>query len=70
MTSIPLSEIKNSIHKIDNKKQKVFFCQAGIRSKHAVSILNNLNIKNCFSLKEGAKQIIDTYEVLKTSQDK
>jgi sulfur-carrier protein adenylyltransferase/sulfurtransferase len=70
VTSIPLSEIKNSIHKIDNKKQKVFFCQAGIRSKHAVSILNNLNIKNCFSLKEGAKQIIDTYEVLKTSQDK
>ncbi|MFD0835855.1 molybdopterin-synthase adenylyltransferase MoeB [Mariniflexile aquimaris] len=70
VTSIPLSELENSIDKIDNKKQKVFFCQAGIRSKQAVSILNNLNIKNCFSLKEGAKQIIDTYEVLKTSHDK
>ncbi|MGK0254198.1 MAG: molybdopterin/thiamine biosynthesis adenylyltransferase/rhodanese-related sulfurtransferase [Mariniflexile sp.] len=58
ITSIPLSELKNSIHKIDSGKQKVVFCQSGIRSKQAVSILNNLNIPNCFSIKEGASEII------------
>ncbi|MFG6687330.1 molybdopterin-synthase adenylyltransferase MoeB [Mariniflexile sp. HNIBRBA6329] len=67
--SIPLSELENSINKIDTEKQKVVFCQSGIRSKQAVSILNKANIKNCYSLKEGVKQIIDAYEVLKTSQD-
>ena len=57
ITSIPLSELENSIHKIDSGKQKVVFCQSGIRSKQAVSILNNLNISNCFSIKEGASEI-------------
>jgi adenylyltransferase/sulfurtransferase len=59
ITSIPLSELKNSIHKIDSEKKKVIFCQAGIRSKQAVSILNNLNISNCYSIKEGASEIIE-----------
>ncbi|MBP0904878.1 molybdopterin-synthase adenylyltransferase MoeB [Mariniflexile gromovii] len=69
ITSIPLSELENSINKIDTEKQKVVFCQSGIRSKQAVSILNKANIKNCYSLKEGVEQIIDAYEVLKTSQN-
>jgi len=59
ITSIPLSELKNSIHKIDSEKKKVIFCQAGIRSKQAVSILNSLNISNCYSIKEGASEIIE-----------
>ena len=58
VTLIPLSELKTSIHKIDSEKQKVIFCQSGIRSKKAVSILNNLNITNCYSIKEGASEII------------
>ena len=62
ITRIPLSELENSVHKLDSEKQKVVFCQSGIRSKQAVSILNKLNINNCFSLKEGVfeiKNIID-----------
>lgn len=57
ITSIPLGELKNSIHKIDSEKKKVIFCQAGIRSKQAVTILNNLKISNCYSIKEGAAEI-------------
>ena len=57
ITPIPLSELKNSIHKIDSEKKKVIFCQAGIRSKQAVSILNSLSISNCYSIKEGAAEI-------------
>ncbi len=60
--SIPLLELEKSIHKIESQKKKVIFCQAGIRSKQAVSILNSLNITNCYSIKEGAweiKNIID-----------
>lgn len=57
ITSIPLNELENSINKIDSEKLKVIFCQSGIRSKQAVSILNQLNINNCFSLKERAFEI-------------
>lgn len=55
--SIPLSELENSIHKIDSEKRKVIFCQSGTRSKQAVSILKNLNIADCYSIKEGASEI-------------
>ena len=41
VTSIPLSELENSIDKIENKKQKVFFFTV----KHAKK-LYSLNIKN------------------------
>ncbi|MEN3324246.1 HesA/MoeB/ThiF family protein [Mariniflexile soesokkakense] len=68
-TSIPLSELKNSINKIDSEKQKVIFCQSGIRSKQAVSILNKLNISDCFSLKEGASEIIKRIKHLQGSQN-
>src|SRR5690606_32527449 len=33
ITSIPLSELENSIDKILTEKQKVIFCQSGMRSK-------------------------------------
>lgn len=58
VTVIPLSELEHLLHKIDTKKQIAVFCQSGIRSKKAVSILKNLNVKNCFSLKEGAEAIL------------
>lgn len=58
ITAIPLSELKNSIDKIDSEKQKVIFCQSGIRSKKAVTILQKLDKKNCFSLKEGALELM------------
>jgi len=56
---IPLSELENSLDKIDSKKEKVIFCQVGIRSKTAVSILHKHNINKSYSLKEGAFEILE-----------
>jgi sulfur-carrier protein adenylyltransferase/sulfurtransferase len=58
-TYIPLSELENSLNKIDLKKEKVIFCQAGIRSKTAVSILQKHNINKSYSVKEGASIILE-----------
>ncbi|GAA3629737.1 molybdopterin-synthase adenylyltransferase MoeB [Flavivirga jejuensis] len=57
VTSIPLSELEQSIHKIDSEKQKVIFCQSGIRSKKAISLLKSLEVTNCYSIVEGALEI-------------
>ncbi len=57
VTAIPLSELEQSIDKIDSEKQKAIFCQSGIRSKKAVSILKTLEITNCYSIIEGALEI-------------
>lgn len=54
---MPLSEFEKHIDKIDKTKESAFFCQSGIRSKTAVSILQRHNILNSFSIKEGALQI-------------
>lgn len=58
-TCIPLSEFKNNINKIDSEKEKMIFCQAGIRSKIAVSFLQKLNINKSYSVKEGASEILE-----------
>ena len=57
VTSIPLSKLQTLTNRIDPLKKKVLFCQAGVRSKHAVLLLQQLNIDHCFSLIEGASQI-------------
>ncbi len=57
VTSIPLSELEKNLSKIDSTKKKIFFCQSGIRSIRAVELLQELDIQNCFSLKEGALEI-------------
>jgi adenylyltransferase/sulfurtransferase len=59
VTYIPLSQLKHSLNKIEKGKKKAFFCQSGIRSKNAVSILHELNINDCFSIIEGAYEIKD-----------
>ncbi|MEH6536147.1 MAG: rhodanese-like domain-containing protein [Psychroserpens sp.] len=59
VTYIPLSELEHNIDKIDSTKKKVLFCQSAVRSKRAVNLLQELNIKNTFSLKEGASEIIN-----------
>jgi len=56
---IPLSQLENNLDKIDVTKKKAVFCQSGIRSKQAVSILHALNINDCFSITEGASEIND-----------
>lgn len=58
-TCIPLSELENNLEKIDSEKEKMIFCQAGIRSKAAVSILQKLNIYKSYSVKEGASEILE-----------
>jgi sulfur-carrier protein adenylyltransferase/sulfurtransferase len=63
-TYIPLSELENSLDKIDLKKEKVIFCQVGIRSKTAVSILQKHNINKSYSVKEGASEILEYMTLL------
>jgi adenylyltransferase/sulfurtransferase len=57
-TLIPLGEFEDNLDKIDSKKEKIIFCQAGVRSKTAVSILQKHNINKSYSLKEGASEIV------------
>lgn len=57
VTYIPLSELETSLHKIDLSRKKALFCKSGMRSKHAVRVLQSLNINNCFSIVEGATEI-------------
>jgi len=58
---IPLSELELHFDKIDSEKEKIIFCQSGIRSKKAVALLQKNNINNCYSLKEGALAILEHY---------
>lgn len=57
ITQIPLSELEKNLNKIDLKKDVFLFCQSGVRSKKALSILKTLNINNCFNIKEGVSTI-------------
>jgi adenylyltransferase/sulfurtransferase len=57
VTNIPLSQLQQHLDKIDSSKKKAIFCQSGIRSKHTVEILQELEIQNCFSINEGASDI-------------
>ncbi len=58
---IPLSELELNLDKIDSEKEKIIFCQSGIRSKKAVALLQKNNINNCYNLKEGAIAILEHY---------
>ncbi len=55
---IPLSALESQLELISLIKDKAIFCQSGIRSKTAVSILKKYNINNCYSIREGASEII------------
>ena len=55
---IPLGELEQELDKIDSEKNKVIFCQIGIRSKTAVEILQKHNQNSCYNLKGGAVAII------------
>lgn len=57
VTEIPLSTLKHHIDKISTNKEKALFCHSGIRTKSAISILNQHNIHDCYSIKEGATEI-------------
>nr|WP_262497918.1 HesA/MoeB/ThiF family protein [Flavivirga eckloniae] len=59
VTYIPLSELESQLNKINPEKKKAIFCQSGIRSKRAVSMLNDFEINNCYSIIEGAPEILE-----------
>ena len=58
VTQIPLSDLENQLHQLETEKDLVLFCQSGIRSKKAVSVLKDFKINNCYYLNEGAYDII------------
>src|SRR5690606_37660659 len=55
--NIPLNQLESNLNIIDSSKEIMIFCQSGIRSKRAVSLLRKLGILQCFSIKEGALEI-------------
>ncbi len=55
---IPLDTLTKNISRLSGEKDKIFFCQSGIRSKKALLIAQQHNIKNCYSLKEGAMALL------------
>lgn len=57
VTAIPLSVFEKNIDKIDPEKIKIIFCQIGVRSIKAVSILKKHHVRNSYSLKEGAAEL-------------
>lgn len=59
---IPLNDLEQNLHKIDRDKEQIVFCQAGIKSKKAVSILQKHQIQDCFSLKNGADEVMDYFK--------
>jgi len=52
-----LNDLENNLEKLDTNKGLILFCQSGKRSKQAVSILKQLKINNCFSIKETSSEI-------------
>lgn len=55
--SIPLSELAQQLDLIDLTKEKVIFCQSGMRSKKAVLELAQLQITNCSAITETISEI-------------
>jgi adenylyltransferase/sulfurtransferase len=50
---IPLATLSEKIDHIPKDKKIIAFCKSGIRSKQAITILNQHDISNCYSLKGG-----------------
>lgn len=65
--NIPLSQLEEQLNKIHPKKEKVLFCQSGIRSKKAVTLLHQHHITNCYSLKEGAQSLQAELNITETN---
>ena len=58
---IPLKDLKQNLNKIELGKEQILFCQAGIKSKKAASILQNHKIHSSFSLKNGAFEVMEYF---------
>jgi adenylyltransferase/sulfurtransferase len=60
---IPLGNLAQNIGSIDSAKSNVLVCQTGIRSRNGVSILNQFNLENCYSLTGGASALLNHLKV-------
>jgi len=61
---MPLSNLKDELHTIDNTKNLMLFCKSGLRSKTAAFILQEHNIPNCYSIKGGLGAINNYFKEL------
>ncbi|MBT8271661.1 MAG: dinucleotide-utilizing protein, partial [Bacteroidia bacterium] len=59
VVSIPLGQIEIQAASLRSSEPKVLFCQHGIRSLTAVSVLAMHGIQNCYSLKGGIVAVIN-----------
>lgn len=57
VVEIPLNQLEQNIDRISEDKVKAVFCQSGIRSREAISLLQAYNIYNCYNMKETALEI-------------
>ena len=56
---IPLGELEHNLDRIHSEKNKILFCQVGIRSKAASELLQKHGFNNCYNLKDGASAILE-----------
>ena len=55
---IPLGTIAQNVNQFNSEKNKILFCQTGVRSKKAIALLQQLKQENCYNLKGGAAAIL------------
>ncbi|OIR01293.1 putative adenylyltransferase/sulfurtransferase MoeZ [mine drainage metagenome] len=55
--NIPLSQIASDNRLFDSDHTIVFYCASGIRSKKAVELLTNSDVKNILSLQDGVRHL-------------
>ena len=60
---IPLNNLEKQLDEIHSEKTIILFCQTGIRSKKGVTLLQNHNFNNCYSLKDGASAILNYLKI-------
>ena len=59
---IPFNNLENNVDKLDANKEQIIFCQTGITSKKAISILQKNHFKDSFSLKNGALEVMNHFK--------
>ena len=56
---IPLDILEQNLNKINSEKNKIIFCQVGIRSVTGVEILQKHNFRNCYNVKGGVLAMLE-----------
>ncbi len=63
LIQIPLEQLEQNIDQLNPETDIILICQSGVRSKTAVTLLQEHNIKNCYSLKGGALALIEHLKI-------